>query len=169
MVKTALQYECPVAIRYPRGSGYGVKLDNDLCVLERGRAEILKQGRDLAILAIGVSVYAAMDAAQALQTEGIDAGVVNCRFIKPLDKDMVCSCAREVGKIITVEENVLAGGFGSAVLETLGENGISGVRVKRLGINDVFVEHGSQAVIRKKYGLDAESIAAAAREMVRGQ
>jgi len=166
MLRTALSYECPVAIRYPRGSGYGVNLDDELRILEPGKAEILRQGRDVAVLAIGVTVYPALEAAERLKEEGIDACVVNCRFIKPLDRNMVCDVAKAHKKIITVEENVIAGGFGSAVLEALSEGGVADVSVRRLGVNDVFVEHGSQGIIRKKYGLDAEGIAAAVREMV---
>ena len=166
MLRTALSYECPVAIRYPRGSGYGVTLDDELRILEPGKAEIMRQGGDVAILAIGVTVYPALEAAERLKEEGIDACVVNCRFIKPLDKHMVCDVARAHKKIITVEENVIAGGFGSAVLEALSEGGIADVSVRCLGVNDVFVEHGSQVIIRKKYGLDAEGIAVAVREMV---
>jgi 1-deoxy-D-xylulose-5-phosphate synthase len=166
MLKTALHYECPVAIRYPRGSGFGVKLDDQLRVIEMGKAEVMREGRDLTLLAIGASVYPAMAAADRLHDEGIDACVVNCRFVKPLDTDMVCDLARAHKKIITIEENVLAGGFGSAVLEALAERGINDITIRRLGINDMFVEHGSQAIIRTKYRLDADSIAAAAREMV---
>jgi 1-deoxy-D-xylulose-5-phosphate synthase len=166
MLKTALHYECPVAIRYPRGSGFGVKLDDELRIIELGKAEVMRDGRDLALLPIGASVYPAMEAADRLAREGIDACVVNCRFVKPLDTGLICGLARSHKTIITVEENVLAGGFGSAVLEALGERGINDVSVRRLGINDRFVEHGSQAIIRTKYRLDADSIAAAAREMV---
>jgi 1-deoxy-D-xylulose-5-phosphate synthase len=166
MLKTALQCACPVAIRYPRGSGFGVKLDEELRIIELGKAELMRDGRDLALLPIGASVYPAMEAADLLAREGIDACVVNSRFVKPLDADLVCNLARSHKHIITIEENVLAGGFGSAVLEALAERGINDVAVRRLGINDRFVEHGSQAIIRTKYRLDPDSIAAAAREMV---
>jgi 1-deoxy-D-xylulose-5-phosphate synthase len=166
MLKTALHCECPVSIRYPRGSGFGVKLDEELRVIEVGKAEVVREGHDLALLAIGASVYPAMEAANKLRNEGIEACVVNSRFVKPLDADLVYDLACRLKKIITVEENVLAGGFGSAVLEALGERDITGVSIRRLGINDIFVEHGSQAIIRAKYRLDADSIAQAAREMV---
>jgi len=166
MIKTALHLDCPVAIRYPRGKGYGVPLDKDLRVLEMGKAEVLHPGNKLVILAVGVTVYPALDAARKLKDEGIEVGVVNCRFVKPLDAELVCSLARSVGKVMTVEENVLSGGFGSAVLETLRDRDIRDVKVTCLGINDVFVEHGSQKVIRKKYGLDAEGIMRSAREMI---
>ncbi len=168
MLKTALHYQCPVAIRYPRGGGLGVKLDEEIRIIEKGKAEVMREGRDLALLAIGAAVHPAMAAADRLAQEGIDACVVNCRFVKPLDTDTVCALARTHKKIITIEENVLAGGFGSAVLEALGERAINDVTIRRLGINDIFVEHGSQEVIRAKYRLDAGSIAAMAREMVCG-
>jgi 1-deoxy-D-xylulose-5-phosphate synthase len=158
-----------VAIRYPRGSGYGVKLDDELRIIEPGSAEVIREGREPVILAIGATVYPALDAAALLQNEGIDACVVNCRFVKPLDTDTLCHLARTHKKIITVEENVLAGGFGSAVLEALAERAVADVSIRRLGINDMFVEHGSQAIIRRKYRLDADSIADAAREMVSGR
>ena len=166
MIKTALTLDAPVAIRYPRGRGYGVPLDKDLRVLELGKAEVLHPGNQLVILALGVTVYPALDAARKLKDEGIEVGVVNCRFAKPLDTELVCSLARSVGRVMTVEENVLSGGFGSAVLETLRDRDIRDVKVTCLGINDVFVEHGSQKVIRKKYGLDAEGIMRSAREMM---
>jgi 1-deoxy-D-xylulose-5-phosphate synthase len=166
MLNTAFHYNGPVAIRYPRGEGYGVTLDEEFKKLEMGKAEVVLSGKDLAIVAVGPSVHFALAAAQMLREENIEAGVINSRFVKPLDAELVCRLAREVGKIITVEENVLAGGFGSAVREVLGESGIQGVRVKCLGINDTFVEHGSQAIIRKKYGLDAEGIIQSAREML---
>ena len=166
MIKTALHLDAPVAIRYPRGRGYGVPLEKDLLILEMGKAEVLHPGDHLVILAVGVTVYPALDAARKLKDEGIEAAVVNCRFVKPLDTELVCSLARSVGRVLTIEENVLAGGFGSAVLETLRDRDIRDVKVTCLGINDVFVEHGSQKVIRKKYGLDAEGIMQSARKMM---
>jgi 1-deoxy-D-xylulose-5-phosphate synthase len=166
MVNTALGCKCPVAIRYPRGKGYGVKLDSELHSLEIGKAEVLKPGEDLAIFAVGSTVYPALDAAGKLKEEGIEASVINGRFVKPLDKHLICNAARKTGKIITIEENVLSGGFGSALLEVLERSGINGVKVKCVGIDDVFVEHGSQAVLRKKYGLDAEGIMQSARELM---
>ena len=166
MLKTALSCECPVAIRYPRDKGYGVKLDIQLNTLPIGKAEVLQDGDDLVILAVGGSVYPALNAAERLKEAKIKTGIVNVRFVKPLDKELICTLARKVGRIITVEENVLSGGFGSAVLETLGESDIQGTRVKCLGVNDVFVEHGSQSILRKKYGLDVEGIVRSAREIL---
>ncbi len=169
MLKTALEYNCPVAIRYPRGKGYGIPLDEEMKVLEWGRAEVMHPGNDLAIFAVGVTVYPALQAAQKLKEEGVAVSVVNCRFVKPLDSELVCDLGRRTGRIITVEENVLAGGFGSAVLEVLNSHDIRDVKVSCMGINDVFVEHGSQSIIRKKYGLDMEGILNSAREMLDGR
>jgi len=166
MLKTALSFDCPVAIRYPRGSGSGMKLDEELASLECGKAEILKRGDDIALFALGATVYPALQAADQLEQEGVSASVVNCRFVKPLDSDLICDLARKTGRIVTVEENVLAGGFGSAVLEVLQEHDIQCVKVKCLGINDVFVEHGAQNVIRRKYGLDTQGIVRSSREIV---
>ncbi len=166
MLKTAFQCNGPVAIRYPRGKGYGIKLDGDLKTLEIGKAEVLQDGKDLVILAVGVTVYPALHAAKELMEEKIDVAVVNIRFVKPLDRDLICNLSGKVRKIITIEENVLPGGFGSSVLEVLGENGIQGVRVKCLGIKDIFIEHGSQNILRKKYGLDTEGIMHSAREIM---
>lgn len=166
MLKTALQCDGPVAIRYPRGEGYGVKLDEDFKTLKIGEAEILQGGDDLVLLAIGATVYPALHAARSLGEENIGACVVNSRFAKPLDRDLICSLAGKVGRIITIEENVLPGGFGSSVLEVLGERGIQGVNVKCLGIKDVFLEHGAQSILRKKYGLDTEGIVHSARDMM---
>jgi 1-deoxy-D-xylulose-5-phosphate synthase len=166
MLKTALTFDCPVAIRYPRGSGSGVKLDEELKTLECGKAEILKPGDDIALFAVGATVYPALQAAGQLEQAGISVCVVNCRFVKPLDSDLICDLARKTGRIVTVEENVLAGGFGSAVLEVLQEHDIQCIKVKCLGIDDVFVEHGAQEVLRRKYGLDTEGIARSSQEIV---
>ena len=164
MLKTALQCNGPVAVRYPRGKGYGAKLDEEIKTLKIGEAEVLQGGDDLVILAIGATVYPALHAARELEEEKIKVGVVNSRFVKPLDRGLICNLAGKVGKIITIEENVLPGGFGSSVLEVLGESGIQGVKVKCLGVNDVFLEHGAQSILRKKYGLDTEGIIYSARE-----
>ena len=166
MLKTALQCNGPVAIRFPRGGGYGVELDEELKTLAIGKSEVLQRGGDIVILAVGATVYPALYAAKKLGEEKIEVSVVNSRFVKPLDKDLICDLAQKTGKVITVEENVLPGGFGSSILEVLGEMVIQGVRVKCLGINDVFVEHGSQSILRKKYGLDTEGIVHSAREIM---
>ncbi|MBI5956484.1 MAG: 1-deoxy-D-xylulose-5-phosphate synthase, partial [Chloroflexi bacterium] len=158
MLWTALQVEGPVAIRYPRGAGVGVLLEEEPASLAIGKAEVLRRGRDLAILAVGVTVHPALAAAETLSLEGIDAAVVNARFVKPLDRSLIVGLAKHFRRIVTVEENALAGGFGSAVLELLEERGITGVNVKRIGLPDEFVEHGTQEVLRNKYNLTSEGI-----------
>ncbi len=167
MLKTALCLNKPVALRYPRGAGYGVELDQELHELPIGKGELLRTGKDLTIVAIGSSVMPALTAAEQLATQGIDAGVINARFIKPLDADLILTQARATGKVLTVEENVLQGGFGSAVLELLQDNGQSNVKVKRLGIPDQYIEQGTQAQLRKDVGIDSDGIAAAAQAFVK--
>ena len=157
MLYTAVQHSGPIALRYPRGQGVGVAFSSTLQKVPVGRAEVLREGEDLLILALGASVYPALAAAAMLEEQGFSATVVNARFIKPLDEDLILTLAARHGRVLTVEENVLAGGFGSAVLELLVDHELS-VAVKRLGIPDTFVEHGSPAILRQKYGLDAEGI-----------
>jgi 1-deoxy-D-xylulose-5-phosphate synthase len=158
MLFTAVEHPGPVALRYPRGRGVGVAFSSTLSKLPIGKAEVLTEGQDLLILALGASVYPALAAAKELEKQGFSATVVNARFIKPLDEPLILSLAAKHGRVLTVEENVVAGGFGSAVLELLADRELSGVAVKRLGIPDVFVEHGSQDVLRQKYELDAAGI-----------
>ena len=167
MLKTAIYAGVPVALRYPRGAGYGVELDRDIYSLEIGRGEWLLDGQDLTIVAIGSTVYPALQAAESLRLQGIAVGVINARFVKPLDADLIISAARSTGRILTVEENALQGGFGSAVLELLSDNNLQDVRVRRLGIADHFVEQGSQAQLRKDIGIDAEGITNAAIEFLK--
>lgn len=166
MMKTAVECPSPVAFRYPRGKGEGVKRNPVLRSIEIGKGEVLREGRDVLILAIGTMVSPSIRAAERLETSGIHAAVINSRFLKPLDGDLIGEWARKVGKVLTVEENVLQGGFGSAVLELLQEKGLSSVQVKRLGIPDLFVEHGSPSVLRAKYGIDEAGIYRAVKEMV---
>ena len=165
MLKTAVECGRPVSVRYPRGKGVGVPFDEALATLEIGKAEILQDGRDLAIFAIGHTVHPALAAAERLRKEGIGATVINCRFVKPLDEELLSRVASTTGKVLTVEENVLAGGFGSAVLEMFEVRGLSGIEVRRLGIRDEFVEHASQAEIRGRYGIDEDGILEAARKL----
>lgn len=168
MLKTAIECGSPVSIRYPRGHGVGVELEEEPVCLEIGRAEIVvdEKNPQVAIVAIGSTVYPAIRAAERLKEEGISTRVINARFVKPLDEWLLCETAKEIGKIVTVEENVLMGGFGSAVLELLETKGIYGVKVMRLGIEDEFAEHASQAELRKMYGIDEEGIIRAVRRMV---
>jgi 1-deoxy-D-xylulose-5-phosphate synthase len=167
MLKTAVYSGVPMALRYPRGAGFGVEMDSELKSLEIGKGELLTEGSDLCIIAIGSTVYPALQAAETLKGKGIAASVVNARFVKPLDSELILSSARKTGRIITVEENALQGGFGSAVLELLFDNGLQDVKVKRLGIPDRYIEHGSQAQLRKDLGIDAAGIAAAAEGFVK--
>lgn len=167
MLKTAVCSGTPMALRYPRGAGYGVEMDVDLKELEIGRGELLLDGTDLCIVAVGSTVYSALQAAELLKQKGIRAGVVNARFVKPLDAELIQSVAKQTGLLVTVEENALQGGFGSAVMELLYDNGLQNVKIKRLGIPDRYIEHGSQAQLRKDVGIDAEGIAAAAEIFLR--
>ncbi|MGB9080398.1 MAG: 1-deoxy-D-xylulose-5-phosphate synthase [Desulfuromonadaceae bacterium] len=167
MLKTAVYSGTPISLRYPRGTGYGVELDRELKCLEIGKGEQLLEGDDLTIVAIGATVYPALQAAAALKEKGIAAGVVNARFVKPLDTELILGVARRTGRIMTVEENALQGGFGSAVLELLYDNDLQNVKVRRLGISDHYVEQGSQAQLRKDVGIDAEGITAATLEFMK--
>ncbi len=162
MLKTAVNCGRPVSLRYPRGNGWGGNLDLEMKELPIGKAEVLRRGKDMVILAIGAPVRSALEAASRLQNQGVEAAVVNARFVKPLDEELLCSLAGEGRPLITVEENALQGGFGSAVLELLEEKGLTNIVVKRLGIPDTFVEHGAQGDLRHKYGIDAEGIFQAA-------
>ncbi|MCK9230262.1 MAG: 1-deoxy-D-xylulose-5-phosphate synthase [Syntrophales bacterium] len=166
MMKTAIELGGPVSIRYPRGKGEGVPLDEDLKTLEIGRGELLRRGKDAAIVAIGSTVYPSLEAAWLLAERGIDVSVVNSRFVKPLDEKLVCEVAADTGRVVTVEENVLMGGFGSAVLELYQERGCMPAVMKRLGIPDRFIEHGTQKELRERCGIDAGGIAAAVEAMM---
>jgi 1-deoxy-D-xylulose-5-phosphate synthase len=161
MIKTAVYANGPVALRYPRGAGLGVAMDREPVALEIGKGEIVADGSDVAIVAIGVTVGAALKAAESLKARGISACVINARYVKPLDRQLILAEARRTGCLVTVEENALKGGFGSAVLELLEQERLTTVRIKRLGIPDRFIEQGSQAQLRKDLGLDAEGITAA--------
>jgi 1-deoxy-D-xylulose-5-phosphate synthase len=159
MLRTALEHPGPSAIRYPRGRGMGVPVDEDPKPLPLGSWEVERQGAEMAILATGACLVAAVEAARMLEDEhGVEVTVVNARFIKPLDEALLARLGTAMDLILTAEENVLAGGFGSAVLEYLSEHGPGGVKVERAGIPDEFVEHGSQDVLRSKYGLDAAGL-----------
>ena len=166
MLKTAVDCGLPVSLRYPRGKALGVNIEEELKTLEVGKGEVLREGSDLAIIAIGSTVYPALAAAQRLAAEGINIKVINARFAKPMDGELIANTAAAIKKIITVEENVLQGGFGSAVLELLAEKNITGLQIKRLGIPDEFVEHATQAQLRQKYGIDEEGIYLVVKEML---
>ena len=163
MLKTAVAYNGPAAVRYPRGTGLGVPMDQEMTVLPIGEGEVLREGSDLALFAIGNMVRPCLDAAEKLQAAGISAAVVNARYVKPMDEALVLRYARSPGRIVTVEEHALQAGFGSALLECLESNKMTGVRTHRIGLPDRFIEHGPQAVLRQKYGLDADGITASVK------
>ena len=165
MLATAIAHDGPIALRYPRGRGNGVDLDDTYQKIPIGRAECLRTGDDVLILAIGNMVGEAECAAALLaQNHQMQATVVNARFVKPLDAACILPLAKRIRRVITVEENALQGGFGSAVLELFSDHGLNDVVVRRLGMGDHFVEHGPQDLLRAKYQVDAAGILAAALE-----
>ena len=168
MLKTAVEYPGPAAVRYPRGIGVGVHLDPEPHTLKIGKSEILRQGKDLAIIAIGHTVQAAIEAAKNLEEDDhIMSTVINARFVKPLDRQTILDVAHKIGKIVTIEENVVQGGFGSAVLELLQAHDLDHVIVRCIGLPDKYIEHGPQTMLRHKYGLDAEGIENVVRKMMK--
>jgi 1-deoxy-D-xylulose-5-phosphate synthase len=165
LLTAAGRAEGPVAIRYPRNQGLGVPLAAEPGELAWGRAELRRQGQDLLIVAVGSMVAPAEEAAQILAGRGVSAAVINARFVKPLDRDLILERAAAIGLVLTVEENVLAGGFGAAVLEAIEQAGLAGVETRRLGVDDAFVGHGPSELLRRSLGLDAEGIAAAGLDL----
>jgi len=166
MLYTAVDHPGPIALRYPRGKGVGVAFASTLQKIPMGKAEVLQEGEDLLILALGASVHHAVVAARELEERGFKATVVNARFVKPLDAQLILTLAAKCGRVLTVEENVAQGGFGSAVLELLSDHDLTGIPVKRLAIPDTFVEHGKPDILREKYGLDAAGILKGALELL---
>jgi len=158
MIHTALRHDGPTAIRYPRGEGIGVEMDSRLLRIPIGKGELLKNGHDLAILALGHAVHPSLAVAGELEREGISAAVANVRFVKPIDRELIVQLARKTRRLITVEEHVLQGGFGSAVLEVLEEEGITGVEVKRIGLPDQFIEHGGVRILRERFGFTDDTL-----------
>jgi 1-deoxy-D-xylulose-5-phosphate synthase len=158
MLYTAVKSGRIMAVRYPRSMGLGVSMDAELKELPIGKGEILRQGNDAAILAIGSMVTPALEAAESLALQGIEATVVNARFVKPVDTELVVDIATRIKYIITAEENVLSGGFGNYVNNAVRQANISDVIIRNVGVPDVFVEHGRQEFLRSKYGLDAQGI-----------
>ena len=163
MLATAINLGSPAAVRYPRGNGYGVALDQTLKALPVGRAEVLREGDVAAILALGTMVHPALEAAATLDAEGVALTVVNARFVKPLDETLIIELAEKYGILITIEENALQGGFGSAILELLEQRGLNGIRVLRLGYPDSYIPQGEQHELRTMLGLDSAGITASIR------
>ncbi len=157
MLATAFNYtDGPVAIRYPRDKVMGMEL-NEPQILPWGRGELIRQGEDLLIIAAGTVVNPAMEAAEKLFWQGIKAAVINARFVKPLDEDLILSWARKCSRVITIEENILAGGFGSGIMEMFEKRGLC-PSLKRLGIDDCFIGQGTRAQMLSSCRLDADGI-----------
>jgi 1-deoxy-D-xylulose-5-phosphate synthase len=159
LLYTAVNASRPMAVRYPRGQGQGQLIQTELQNIPIGQGKILREGNDLAILALGSMVYPSLEAAELLKRQGIDAAVVNARFAKPLDAALVTALAARTARLVIVEENTLKGGFGSTVLETLSQAGLCRVETECIGLPDRFIEHGKQENFRGKFDLDASGIA----------
>ena len=160
MLFTAIEYkQGPIALRYPRGNALGVPMRDGFQKIEIGKGETLRRGKDIALLAIGNMVENALSAAELLREEGVDAEVVNMRFAKPLDEQLLQSLAQRINIFVTIEDNVIHGGFGSGVLEALSHLGISNVAVKLHGLPDEFIEHGSPKELYGMEKLDSAGIA----------
>ncbi|HSP15466.1 MAG TPA: 1-deoxy-D-xylulose-5-phosphate synthase [Thermoanaerobaculia bacterium] len=168
MLKTAFETGHPTSLRYPRGNGIGVAIDPELKSLPVGKGEVMREGSDAAIFAIGNEVWQAVHASESLASHGIKVAVINARFIKPLDDELIRRFCKPGASVITVEEGSLAGGFGSALMERVQQLGIEGVKFHRIGIPDEYVHHGAQDVLRAQYDLHADGIARRVREFVAG-
>ena len=162
MLYTATQMKGPVALRYPRGNGVGVGLDPELRKIEIGKGEVLRKGDDLLIIGIGPILYDAIAATEELKCKAI---IINARFVKPLDTELILRYAKKIKNIITLEEATINGGFGSAVIELLEDNGAK-ANVKRIGVPDKFIEHGKPDIQKKLAGIDKESIKRAINEVL---
>ena len=170
MLKTAVGMNGPVAVRYPRGSGVGVALSDSLNTLPIGKAEVLREGNDVSLWAIGTMVESAMKLAEKLAEQGINAGVVNMRFAKPIDKELLLAHAEKYKNIVTLEEGCLRGGVGSAVLEALNEARLLGTcKVLNFGIPDEFILHGDKQRLFQDIGLDVETMAGKVTAFVKGE
>jgi 1-deoxy-D-xylulose-5-phosphate synthase len=165
MIYTAIEHTGPVAIRYPRGNGLGGPSDPELKAIAIGESEVIKEGEEMVIIALGNCVAPSLEAAVGLEKEGHSVAVINCRFVKPLDRKLAVT-AQKVGRVLIVEENIRQGGLGGAFLELLNDMDIENVRIKRIGLPDKFIEHGPAGLLRKNYYLDAEGIMQKARELL---
>jgi 1-deoxy-D-xylulose-5-phosphate synthase len=162
MLHTACLYDDgPIALRYPRGEGEGVPLPKSPEPIEIGRGELLREGERVAFLGYGYGVHVALGAARLLSEQhGVNATVADARFAKPLDTELVAQLAAEHDALVTIEENVLAGGFGSAVVEWLADRDLArNARVLRFGLPDRYVTHGKPALLREEVGLTPEAVA----------
>jgi len=168
MIYTAFTLENPVAVRYPRAVGFGVAMDEDFKVLEKGKAELLRSGKDITLIGFGPVVYMCLAAAGELQRQGIEAGVINLRYINPLDRDLLVAQAKETGSIVTVEDHILAGGMGSAVLETLESEGLHDVKIERIGYAN-YIEHGKISELQEAHGLSSRKIAETSLKLLKNR
>ena len=166
MLKTAIYHNGPIAIRYPRGAGENRPRSSHYRQLTIGKGELLQKGDDVLLLPIGNRVYPALEAAEGLAKIGISAAVINPRFVKPLDCELICHWAQHTGHVLTIEDNVRQGGFGSSILELLARKEHSSIKVNILGHPDSFVEHGPQKTLWKNSGIDAPSIIRSASKLV---
>jgi 1-deoxy-D-xylulose-5-phosphate synthase len=166
MLKTALEYPGPAALRYPRGPGQGKPMLGKPVNLTIGKAKVLREGGDLTLLAAGSMVLVATEAANNLAKLGVEAAVINTRFIKPLDEEIILAYALKTKKIITIEENILAGGFGAAVLELLMAKNIFNISVKCLGLPVQFIPHGNRETLLSFCGLTADQVVVTARSLL---
>jgi 1-deoxy-D-xylulose-5-phosphate synthase len=158
MLKTAVYHQGPAALRYPRGSGLGVPIDPEMKELEIGKGEVIQDGTDIAIFAYGHTVEWAQTVADKFEKEGVSVAVINARFAKPVDKELIVKYALKARCLITTEEHSLKGGFGSAILEALQEEQVVNIPVKCIGLGDIVLEHGAPSVQRKDLKLDPEGM-----------
>ena len=167
MMFTAIDHQGPAALRYPRGAGIGVDIAKPPELLEIGKAEILREGGEIAILGYGSMVNPSLEASEKLEKDGIDSTVINARFVKPLDSELILALAQSCRLIVTVEEAYLAGGFGSAVMELLEQNEmLDSVKIVRMGVPDRIITHGDPSLLRAKFGLDADGIYTKVKETI---
>ena len=166
MLKTCVQYDGPASVRYPRGVSLGKQMDSAPKALPIGQGELLRDGTDVAIVAIGAPVWQAVKAAEQLSQEGLSTAVINARFVKPLDHELIVGLAKRVRYVVTVEEGCKMGGFGSAVLEALSDAGVTNVKTKILGLPDWYIEQGPQDLLRERYGLTTEGIYRSVKDLI---
>jgi 1-deoxy-D-xylulose-5-phosphate synthase len=157
LIYTGINAGQPMAIRYPRGEGHGVSMDKELKLFDIGKGVLVRQGSDISLVAIGATLYPAIEAADMLAKQGIKAEIINARFAKPLDSGLITDSASKTGRVVTIEENTIMGGFGSAVINEMNRAGVN-ARVNTIGIPDIFVEHGSLELLRAKYNVNAPGI-----------
>ncbi len=158
MLEYGINLKKPVSIRYPRGGEENINFEKSKSI-EFGKAEILKEGNDITIIAIGKMVARAMQVADLLKEKNLNVEVINARFLKPLDKEAIIKSAKKTGKIVTIEDGIIDGGLGTTVIKTINVSDLKGIKIKTFGYNNFVVKHGTTQELEKKFGLDAENIA----------